>query len=61
MTQKAATCHPLPELIKLLFVKHFNSNQEKISFMNHDAISVNESEVKSHFLELETREEEATL
>lgn len=27
MTQKAATCHPLPEQIKLLFVKHLNSNQ----------------------------------
>lgn len=54
MTQKAATCHPLTEHIKLLFVKHFNSNQEKISFMNHDAFSVNENEWKSHFLELET-------
>lgn len=43
MTQKAATCHPLTEHIKLLFVKHFNSNQEEISFMNHDAISVSEN------------------
>ena len=43
-TRKAATCHPLTEHIKLLFVKHFNSSHEKISFMNHDAISVNENE-----------------
>ena len=61
VTQEAATCHPLTEHIEPPFVKHVNSNQEKISFMNHDATSVNENEVKSHFLQLETTEEEATL
>lgn len=60
MTHKAATCHPLPEHIKLPFVKHFNGNPEKCPLWARCHLCEGEPGEIS-FLGLETAEEEATL
>lgn len=61
MTQKAATCHPLTEHIKLLFGKHFNSSQGRFFLYEPRCCGREREREAISFPEPETTEEDARL